>query len=83
MKLNELIGNDTLEFFGFKRMDESDLMWSHPFLEVKNLYLNYFDDTYHFMVNGNTYQGIGSMKYIKDLEVGFKFVTGINIFNVL
>lgn len=68
-----------LQDLGFERVDRDDLTWRHDHLEPFNIrVVDWGNGGWHFVVR-NTSQGIGKMKCLDDLIVGFKFVTGKNV----
>ena len=90
MNRYEHITGDILEDLGFELItseisnDNFDMSFEigyrHPNLDPFNLILvDYKNGCWHFSQRKWAMNGIGKMKSIDDLIIGFRFVTGLNV----
>ena len=68
-----------LEDLGFERFGGDDTEWTDNNLRPFNLKIvDWGNGSWHFAIF-NGCQGIGKMKCLDDLIIGYKFVTGLNV----
>lgn len=86
----EYISCEMLEDLGFIRIDGNDtdqyeinaaeIAYRHPDLDPKNLILvDYDNGCWHFAQRKYAINGIGQMRWLDDLILGFEFVAGTKL----